>query len=242
VKAAVAAARVEVATLSRSDALALVGGCERLIRMYQAIQAEAMVVAAGPQPPPDEASGNEPLDEWAEEVAVVLDGQRDFQLQRVDTARFLSAWLPETSTAMRDGRFGWYEATLMVRTAEQLTRPEKIARLEQMIVPRGANNLARRLRRALARLDPDALRRKADERRSERSLTFWKDKFGSGDAEFGGRGPSELLAQLSAAIDLQAKERLPGDCRTIDARRRRPARLGSRTSRPPARGGGGQRR
>ncbi|HSP37693.1 MAG TPA: hypothetical protein VLR26_08070, partial [Frankiaceae bacterium] len=92
VESARAALEVEVGRLGRADVLTVMTGCERLIRLFQAVFAEAMAVAAGPKPvavPVSEGSAMsvEPVDEAGEEAAAALGGSRTFQLNRVDTAR-----------------------------------------------------------------------------------------------------------------------------------------------------------
>src|ERR1700712_4346219 len=118
VESARAALEADIAALNRADAVTLMVGCERLVRLFQAVLAETMVVVAGPKPVPlpvSETSGLavEPVDEAGEEAAAALGGNRTFQVNRVDTARFLQAWLPETAVAMRAGSLGWYEAQLI---------------------------------------------------------------------------------------------------------------------------------
>src|SRR4051812_23784508 len=166
--------QADVHALARPDQIAFVVGCERAIRLLQALQVDGMVAAAGLASAADEegvaeVTDAEELDEAAEEVAVALAGSRRFQLGRIDTARFLAAELPLTIAAMREGTFGWHEARLMVASAELLPR-NKRGRLEQHVVPRGAHDLARRLRRAVGRLDPAAAREKAERNRSDRRL------------------------------------------------------------------------
>ena len=160
-----------------------------------------------------------PLDSDAEWLAVDLGGSRQFQLSRIDTARYLHACLPKTLAAMRAGDWGVYEAGRMVRAAQSLTRPELIDRLEDRIVPRGTRDLARRLRRAVARLDPAAVDEKTRRARTGRRLEFFKDRHGDGTGQLAGTAPSSLMALIAAAIDLDARPRLDGDCRTIDMRR-----------------------
>jgi hypothetical protein len=210
---------VDPSALSPDDAVVVVLAGEKLIRAVQAVQAEAMVAAAGPRPEPDPDTGREPLDDAAEWLAVDLGGSRAFQLDRIDTARYLRRWLPRTSAAMRAGEWGWYEAGLLVRAAQSLTRPELIGRLEDRIVPRGTVDLARRIRRAVARLDPAGVADTQRKARASRSLRYWKDRFGEQRAGFGGEGPSELVALIAAALDLDARPNQPDDCRTIDMRR-----------------------
>ncbi len=210
---------LEVSGLVADDAHEVVLACERLVRAAHAVQAEAMVTAAGPEPVVDEESGREPVDADAEWLAVGLGGSRQFQLGRIDTARYLCAWLPRTWEAMRSGEWGVYEAGLMVRAAQSLTRPDLIGRLEERIVPGGTFDLARKLRRAVARIDPAAVERKKQRARAERSLSFFRDRFGEGEAGLSGSAPSPLMALIAAAIDLDARPRQEGDCRTIEMRR-----------------------
>src|SRR4051812_23070385 len=210
---------LDASALAADSAYEVVLACERLVRATQAVQAEAMVVAAGPEPVADPESGREPLDGEAEWLAVGLGGSREFQLARIDSARYICAWLPRTWAAMRAGEWGSYEAGLMVRAAQSLTRPELIGRLEERIVPRGTFDLARRLRRAVARLDPAAVEWKKQGARAERSLQFFRDRFGDGSAGLSGSAPSHLMALVAAAVDLDARPRQEGDCRTIEMRR-----------------------
>ena len=85
---------------------------------------------AGPAPVPDPETGREPLDADAEWLGADLGGSRQFQLNRIDTARYLRSWLPRTCAAMRAGQWGGYEAGLLVRAAQSVTRPELVSQLE----------------------------------------------------------------------------------------------------------------
>ncbi len=211
------------AALSRAEALILLKAAARVTCAVAAAEAALMVAAAGAEPAaasPDEPDcDGAPLDEAGEEVAMMLGGSRHFVLNRVELARVLLACLPRTYSAMAAGEFGWYEADLVRKAAEQLSDPAAVAELERRIVPRGTHDLARRLRRTVARLDPEALRRVADRKRRERNVRWWKDRDVAGAAALHAEGPSHLVALLAAAIDVEAKKREPGDCRTVDMRR-----------------------
>ena len=207
--------------LSRTEALLLLKAAARVTRALAAAEAAFMVAAAGPEPADSDEQDRdgEPLDEAAEEVAMMLGGSRHFVLSRVELARTLLSSLPRTHSAMAAGEFGWYEAELVRKAAEQLADPDAVAELERRIVPRGTHDLARRLRRTVARLDPEALRRVAEQKRSERHVRWWQDRDVAGAATLRAEGPSHLVALVTAAIDVEAKKREPGDCRTVEMRR-----------------------
>jgi hypothetical protein len=219
---AAAVLTADASALDRGEALVLLEAAARLTRALAAAEAALMVAAAGEEavsdPPGQHDGDGAPLDEAGEEVAMTLGGNRHFVLNRLESARFLLRNLPRTLAAMRAGVFGWYEAERVKSAAEQLSDPDLISRLEARIVPRGTFDLARRLRRAVARLDPEGVRKKAEQKRRERQVRWWQDRDGGGGV-LQASGPSHLMAILAAAIDVEAKPKQPGDCRTIDMRR-----------------------
>jgi hypothetical protein len=215
--------KTDPSSLSRAEAMILVEVAARVTRAMAAVEAALMVAAAGSEPTSDTPGETDrdgaPLDEAGEELAMMLGGSRNFVLNRLELARYLLARLPRTHEAMAAGKFGWYEADLVRRAAEQLADPDAIAELERRLVSRGTQDLARWLRRTVARLDPEAIRRKADQKRSERHVRWWRDRDDAGGATLRAEGPNHLVAMVAEAVDVEAKEKEPGDCRTIDMRR-----------------------
>src|SRR3954466_11990999 len=90
---------LDVAALSAEQVHAVVLACERLIRAAHAVQAEAMVAAAGPEPVANPESGREPLDDAAGGVGGDL-GPRRGGWPSISAAAGSSSWGGSTPPAI----------------------------------------------------------------------------------------------------------------------------------------------
>ena len=125
--------------------------------------------------------------------------------ERVRTAAGLVSRLPGVLAAMGAGELDAWRASIVVaETAE--TTPEACARVEGMVLPRicaeSGGRVRARVRRALARVDADAVRVRAAKARLERSVRVFPSPRGGavgvgggaagarvGAVQGGGRGP-----------------------------------------------------
>ena len=125
--------------------------------------------------------------------------------------------------AMADGRLDGYRAGVV---AEELAEaPAEVAAtvvevLEPHLADETAVHLRRRCRRALARISPDLLRRRAERARKACGLRRWVDEPGVDRWE--GTFPSEDAAEGWAAVDALAQRYVAeGRCQRVEAARAR---------------------
>src|SRR3954468_23097263 len=105
------------------------------------------------------------VDEVACELSVGYGVSEESVHSRIWEARQLCRRLRLTWEALFDGRFSSYAARQVVEAADLLDDDAEAARLEQLVVPRGSHDLTRRLRRAVHRVNPEAARRRSEEKR-----------------------------------------------------------------------------
>jgi len=144
------------------------------------------------------------------ELALVLRSSERFVEHRLDEAVDLTVRLPMTLAALRAGRITLYKAGILRDQTMHLS-VEQCHEVERGLVPRAENlapcNLRRAARRAVERIDRDAVRKRAKAARAERGVSLWE----SGD------GMWTLHADLPAApatghlLDLGATRYAPSD-------------------------------
>lgn len=136
------------------------------------------------------------------------------------SARLASRFVP-TLELMAAGELDDYRASVLV--AELVDAgPDVAAAVQQQVLPRApgwtAAQLRAAVRRALARLDPDALRERVQRSREERGL--WRRPGEPGVSEWLAVLPNETSAACWAAVDeLARRYRADGDARTLDQAR-----------------------
>ncbi|MDQ1631328.1 MAG: hypothetical protein QOC80_1300, partial [Frankiaceae bacterium] len=125
--------------------------------------------------------------------------------------------LPLAVKALDAAEITYRQLEVLDRATAELS-DEQTAEVEAACVPGGTIGFPRRLAAAIARLAPDHAKKKAEQNRSQRTVDNWSDP-AEGVAGFGLQGPLDLVALIKAAIDRKAKNREPGDCRTLGTRR-----------------------
>ena len=136
------------------------------------------------------------------------------------SARLASRFVP-TLELMASGELDDYRASVLVSELVEAA-PDVAAAVQQQVLPRAPMMTAAQLRvavrRALARLDPGALRARVQRSREERGL--WKRPGEPGVSEWLAVLPNETSAACWAAVDeLARRYRADGDARTLDQAR-----------------------
>jgi hypothetical protein len=141
----------------------------------------------------------------------------DTAAYRTDTARILAGRLPVTLKALEAGHLTHRHAETVARATEGLDVADAQA-VEAAAVAGNVRRLNHRLNREIARIDPELIRKKATKARANREVVNWTDP-AEGVAGFHLQGPPERVAQIKEAIDIEARPRVSGECRTIATRR-----------------------
>jgi hypothetical protein len=136
------------------------------------------------------------------------------------SARLASRFAP-TLAVMAAGDLDDYRASVLVTELAD-AGPDVAAAVQDVVLPQAPTQTAAQLRaavrRALARLDPEALRAKVEANRTERGL--WKRPGEPGVSEWLAVLPNETSAACWAAVDeLARRYRADGDARTLDQAR-----------------------
>lgn len=159
--------------------------------------------------------------EWAgDDVAPMLGMAPSMATKRVHTAAKLAADLPVTLRAMADGWLDEFRAQIVAEESVLADR-EACAAVEEIIHPAVLGDtpgaVRRRVRKALASIDPEAVRQAAAKARVERHVRMREGQF-PGMTDWFASLPAEDSAKCWAAIDELAhrmKSEDPG--RGIDA-------------------------
>jgi hypothetical protein len=204
---------VDPNTLDRADAIAATIGLERAKRLLDAVQVTTMARAAGKTPA--EPGGG--LDEVTSEMSAALNMHPHTAAMQVHTARDLVGRLLTTWKRLEAGELGYQQAELVTRMLRGLHITDA-QQIEQAAVPGNPRRLLQRLVREIARVAPDHLRKKAEQHRTARTVENWSDP-AEGVAGFTVQGPTDLVAQIKAAVDAEARQRVAGECRSLAARR-----------------------
>jgi len=144
---------------------------------------------------------------------------------RVHQADMLVERLPETLAALRAGRISLSHARVVVEQTEECD-PETACTLDATLWSRPARDrtptqLRETVRRLLARLDPDAVRRRPEQARRSRGLRYWSDDDGAtGIIQM--RMPADQARGVYAVIDAVARtagDPPEGEGRTLEQKR-----------------------
>jgi Domain of unknown function (DUF222) len=176
--------RAGVADTPESALAELVLATQRVVNAASAVQSVALAgIAARDEVPGPDGSwvgvdrGVGHVNEFAAvTVAPMLGLTSRGAEDRVQTAAALVSRLPATLAAMAAGDLdGWRASIIVAETAE--TTAAGCARVEAVILPRvcfeTGGRVRARTRRALALVDPDAVRARAAKARLERSVRVW---------------------------------------------------------------------
>ena len=126
-----------------------------------------------------------------------------------------------TLRAMAAGELDDWRATVLTRELID-ARPDTIVAVQDIVLPgaggRTAAQIRAQARRALARLEPEALVERVRRSREERGL--WRRPGEVGVSEWLAALPNETSAACWAAVDGSARRyRADGDARTLDQAR-----------------------
>jgi hypothetical protein len=129
--------------------------------------------------------------------------------------------MPEVWAAWADGVIDQWRVTIIDETAERLTRPGSVARLDREVMRRaGAQTIAQLRRwcnRFVARVEPDQVAARHRDALGRRRLTVTPGEDGISWLELS--GPSTDLAAIDASLTRQAWALGAGDPRTVAQRR-----------------------
>ncbi len=147
--------------------------------------------------------------EWdfaAEEVACALKISGATAEGRLHVARELDARLPTTMGLLEAGEISWMQAKAVVEVTDILD-PLLAVQVEAEVAPRMASlacgQTRRALHRSVARLDPDGVELRHQDRKREREITH--REIGDGMAHWGACLPADQAAQLDQAVDAHAR-------------------------------------
>lgn len=140
---------------------------------------------------------------------------------KVGVAARLASVMAPTLRAMAAGELDDWRATVLTRELID-ARPDTIAAVQDIVLPgaggRTAAQIRAQVRRALARLEPEALVERVRRSREERGL--WRRPGEVGVSEWLAVLPNETSAACWAAVDeLARRYRADGDARTLDQAR-----------------------
>ncbi len=172
-------------------------------------------------PPGADASGVAPVERWVpDEVGLTLGISRLEALGEIALAQRLRHVLPDTLAALEAGRIDRGRAELIARATAVL--PDDKARAVEAAVLAKAPDATRkqlgdRVRRAIARVDPDGEYRRHREANTERRVSIRSLEDGMASLWFYGSAP-EIEAAWQMA-DRLARALGPEDPRTLDQRR-----------------------
>jgi hypothetical protein len=141
--------------------------------------------------------------------------------KRWSTAHQLTRVVTETLATLQAGEISDYQAQLISEATFSLD-PEDAVEVEARVLPKASRQtpaqLARSLRSAIIKIDPDAANQRA--KRAVKDRNVWTRPLPDGMAELGATGPAAAIHALFGALDARAeKPRLAGDTRRIGARR-----------------------
>jgi hypothetical protein len=182
----------------------------------------AVAAFAATQHPPESATAGSPRPDFTDcEVAVALGLSQPAAQRVVSAARRLASQLPRTLATMSAGQLG-YPAVLRIVEGSTWLTDAGCRRLEQLVVPKAAGKAPGKVgalvRRAVARIDADALTRK--QRRADRESYLdvtVDDGSGTGTGWINARGSHLAMAVIRTAVHAWARARkAAGDPRSLD--------------------------
>lgn len=202
---------VDPSSLRRADGVSVLIGIEKATRLLAALALQVQVVVAGTWP------GGKKMDEAVHEVSAALNLHPATAGARVATARGVVGRLPMTLKRLEAGELSASQVQKVERAVRDLDVTTAQA-VEADAVPGSVRGLGRRMETALARHAPDVLARRAQQRRQKRDVSSWTDAV-EGIAGLSLQGPVEMIAEIKSAIDLDARLRVAGECRSLNVRR-----------------------
>lgn len=225
---------------SQWERLERIGAWERVIAWAQACQlremtcfahgveqdaaqhaAERAAARAAGEPVAPEVAQIDGLESAAAEISLMLRIAPGTATARLDDALALTSRYPATVAALAAGRITLPKARILVEQSEQLS-DDHAAAVEARVLTRAPGQtpgqLRRVVRRAVARTDPAAVRRRHQAARRERGVSFWE--LPDGMAMVSACLTAGEAVGVYGVLDEYARATGgPGDERTLDARR-----------------------
>jgi hypothetical protein len=215
--------------LSDAELVESVEAAQRITNMAQAVQAQRVAQYAAREDVRFEdgtlGQDDRGLGHVSEFAAGVVGPRLGLSPAGADRKVVLSARLASrfaaTLALMGAGELDEYRASVVATELVDADQDMAVA-VQQRVLPKAPTQTAAQLRaavrRALARLDPEALRQKVERNRAERGL--WRRAGDVGVAEWLVVLPNETAASCWAAVDeLARRYRADGDARTLDQAR-----------------------
>jgi hypothetical protein len=221
---------LEPCELDEGGRIRLAAQLQRLENAIAGRKMAAVAAFAGPVPAnapvpeqPAELMSSEPSgpDFTDCEIAVALSLSQPAAQRVVSTARRLTSHLPRTLAALSAGTLGYLATLRIVEGAAELDS-EQCRRLERLVLPTAAGKapglIARAVRKAVARIDAEALAR--DQRKAKQDAFFdvsADDGLETGLGHVSGQGPHVEAAVVRAAVEAWARAaKAKGDPRSLD--------------------------
>ncbi|HEX3614378.1 MAG TPA: DUF222 domain-containing protein [Sporichthyaceae bacterium] len=202
-----------------SRELALIASCERQIPMLHGIQVKATAEFVA-------QTKAEMMFDWpgdaersaTAEIGLLLGLSPRAASGRVTEAAVLVERFPRTVEALCDGLISSIKARIVLEESANLP-DSQCAALEAAVLPKAVglvpSSLRRAVRRAVEKLDAEAVVKRAAAARLERSVQLWAEP--NGMATVTAKLPVEQAFAVFGIIDALAHEnRAPGESRTID--------------------------
>jgi hypothetical protein len=222
-------ARHSAVGLSDAELVEAVEAVQRVTNMAQAVQAQRVAQYAAREDVRFEdgtlGQDDRGLGHVSEFAAGVVGPRLGLSPAAADRKVVLSARLASrfaaTLALMGAGELDEYRASVVATELVDADQDVAVA-VQERVLPKAPTQTAAQLRaavrRALARLDPEALRQKVERNRAERGL--WRRAGDVGVAEWLLVLPNETAASCWAAVDeLARRYRADGDARTLDQAR-----------------------
>lgn len=214
--------------LSDGDVLDVVEGTERLIRWASGLRTRMLAVFADRHPDGSEAappgadsSGIAPVSRWLpDEIGLTLGISRMEALGELARARRFAHVLPDTLDALERGRIDTRRADAVL-SATAVLPDDKARAVEARVLPKAPDATLRqlrdRVRRAIARVDPDGEHRRHTRADTERRVSVRSLEDGMASLWF--YGSAEQIEAAWQMGDRLARSLGPEDPRTLDQRR-----------------------
>jgi hypothetical protein len=202
---------VDPRTLSRDEAVAGAVGVQLAQRLLAATGMRFQAQAGGSAPTEGQ------VDEAAAELSAATGAHPWTAATGMRRSRAVVGRLPVTLKSLEAGEISERQAEAVERALRGLDVADAQA-VEAAAVPGSPRRLGFRLTREIARVAPELLKKRAEQKRAARMVENWSDPV-EGVTGFAVQGPLAQVAQIKAAIDLEARPRVAGECRPIGARR-----------------------
>ncbi|MBW0103714.1 DUF222 domain-containing protein [Pseudonocardia sp. KRD291] len=212
--------------LSDGEVLDVVDGTERIIRWATGLRARMLAAfadrhPAGASAAPPGAGVASPVDRWLpDEVGLTLGIPRLEASAEIARAQRFAHVLPDTLAALEQGRIDERRADAIARATAVLP-DDKARAVEAAVLPTAPDATLRqvrdRVRRAIAKVDPDGEYRRHKEANTERRVAI--RSLDDGMASLWFYGSAEQIEAAWQMADRLARALGPDDPRTLDQRR-----------------------